>query len=113
LTGQGFPDSILPGIPGGKPVAEARRIECIKERDRGPNSRIAYIGGLNSDGAPWGMSESEAIREIEAGSAKFYCDVLGQSYLVVVGIDKAGAKFLKTAIDSDRPDCLMRLPRCR
>jgi isocitrate lyase len=67
-------------------VAAARRIECIRQ---------------------------DAIREIEAGRTKFYCDVLGQSYLVVVGTDKTGAKFLKTAIDSDSPDCLLRLPRCR
>jgi hypothetical protein len=59
------------------------------------------------------MSESEAILEIETGRTKFYCDVLGQSYLVVVGTDKSGAKFLKTAIDPDSPDCLLRLPRCR
>jgi hypothetical protein len=94
-------------------VAAARRIECIKQRDSGKNARVAYIAGLNTDGTPWGMQESEAIREMEAGSTKFYCDVLGQSYLVVVGTDKSGAKFLKAAIDSDGPDCLLRLPRCR
>ena len=93
-------------------MAAARRIECIRQHDGGKSPRISHVGGSNADGAPWAMPESEAIREIEAGRAKFYCDVLGQSYLVVVGIDKAGAKFLKTAIDSDSPDCLLRLPRC-
>jgi hypothetical protein len=94
-------------------VAAARRIECIRQHDSGKSTRITHVGGSNADGTPWGMSESEAIREIEAGRAKFYCDVLGQSYLVVVGTDRSGAKFLKTAIDPDSPDCLLRLPRCR
>lgn len=94
-------------------MAAARRIECIKQRDSGKNARAAHIAGFNSDGTPWGISEAEAIREIEAGGMKFYCDVLGQSYLVVVGTDKSGAKFLKAAIDLDGPDCLLRLPRCR
>jgi hypothetical protein len=94
-------------------VAAARRIECIRQRERGKSARVAYIAGFDSDGTPWGMQESEAIREIEAGTRKFYCDMLGQSYLVVVGADESGAKFLKAAIDSDSPDCLLRLPRCR
>jgi isocitrate lyase len=93
-------------------VAAARRIECIRQDDGRKGPRISHVGGSNADGTPWAMPESEVIREIEAGSTKFYCDVLGQSYLVVVGTDKAGAKFLKTAIDSDSPDCLLRLPRC-
>ena len=94
-------------------MAAARRIECIRQDEGGKSPRISHVGGSNADGTPWAMPESEAIREIEAGRAKFYCDVLGQSYLVIVGIDKAGGKFLKTAIDADTPDCLMRLPRCR
>jgi hypothetical protein len=94
-------------------VAAARRIECIRVSDGGKSPRITHIGGFNADRTPWRMSQSDAIREIESGRAKFYCDVLGQSYLVVVGTaDKAGVKFLKTAIDPDTPDCLLRLPRC-
>jgi hypothetical protein len=93
-------------------VAAARRIDCIEQHDRGKSARIAAISGFNADGTAWKMSESEAIREIEAGRTKFYCDMEGQAYLVVVGFDRSGAKFLKTAIDSDRPDCLLRLPRC-
>lgn len=94
-------------------MAAAHRIECIRQRESGKSARVAYIAGSNSDGTSWGMEESEAIREIEAGKRKFYCEVLGQSYLVVVGTDKSGAKFLKAAIDPDSPDCLLRLPRCR
>jgi hypothetical protein len=94
-------------------VAAARRIECIRQRDSGKSTRIAHVEGSNVDGTPWGMSESEAIREIESGRTKFYCDVLGQSYLVVVGTAKSGGKFHKPAIDSDSPDCLLQLPRCR
>jgi isocitrate lyase len=94
-------------------VAAARRIDCIREHDSGKSARITHVGGTNVDGTPWEMSESEAIREIEAGRTKFYCDVLGQSYLVVVSTDKSGAKYLKTAIDADSPDCLLRLSRCR
>jgi hypothetical protein len=71
------------------------------------------IGGGNADGTAWAMTEAEAIREIEAGRMKFYCDASGQSYLVVVASGKSGAKFLKAAIDGDTPACLLRLPRCR
>ena len=94
-------------------MAAARRIECIRLRDGGKSAPITHVGGSNADGTPWGMPAREAIREIETGRTKFYCEVLGQSYLVVVGTDNEGAKFLKTAIDSDSPDCLLRLPRCR
>jgi hypothetical protein len=105
---------MLAGRSGkGQQVAAARRIECVSQHDSGESARIAHIGGFNADGTPWGMSEGEAIREIEAGRTKFYCDVHGQSYLVMVSTDKSGAKFLKTAIDSESPDCLLQLPRCR
>jgi hypothetical protein len=73
---------------------------------------VTRVGGLNSDGSPWSMEEAQAIRDIEAGRSKFYCDIYGQSYLVVVGTDKSGAKFLKAAIDGDSPACLLRLPDC-
>jgi hypothetical protein len=94
-------------------VPAARRIECIARQNHEGSERIALIGGTCADGKPWSMSEAEAIREIEAGRAKFYCEVSGQAYLVLVARDAAGAKFLKAAIDADTPECLLRLPRCR
>jgi hypothetical protein len=91
----------------------ARRIECTARQTRGDAVRVTVVGGLNLDGTSWSMTEAEAIREIESGRGKFYCDVYGQSYLVVVGTDKSGVKFLKAAIDADSPTCLLRLPECR
>jgi hypothetical protein len=93
--------------------SSARRIECIARQPRGGGARVTRVGGLDSDGTPWSMTEAQAIREIETGKMKFYCDVYGQSYLVVVGTDKSGVKFLKGAIDGDSPACLLRLPECR
>ena len=94
-------------------VSSARRIECIARQTGGEGARVGRIGGLNSDGTPWSVSEAQAIQEIESGKTKFYCDVYGQSYLVVVGTDRSGIRFLKAAIDGDSPACLLRLPECR
>jgi hypothetical protein len=93
--------------------SSARRIECIARQVRGGSARVERVGGLNADSTPWSLNEAQAIREIEAGTTKFYCDAYGQSYLVVVGTDRSGVKLLKAAIDGDSPECLLRLPDCR
>ena len=90
----------------------ARRIECASRRARDGSQRITHVGGSGKDGARWKISHEDAVRGIESGNASYYCDAGGQSYLVIVASDKAGAKFIKTVIDGDVPDSLLKLPEC-
>ena len=90
----------------------ARRIECASKKSRDGRRRITHIGGSTADGRRWKVSQEDAIEEIESGKAGYYCDTGGQSYLVVVAKDKSGAKFLKSVIDVDAPDSLLKLPDC-
>jgi Protein of unknown function (DUF3892) len=90
----------------------ARRIDCTSKKTRDGSRRITHIGGSGADGARWKISHEDAVRDIESGKRRYYCDAGGQSYLVVVDKDKSGAKFIKSVIDGDAPDCLLKLPDC-
>ena len=85
----------------------ARRIECASRKTRDGSQRITHVGGSG-----WKISHEDAVRDIESGKASYYCDAGGQSYLVIVARDEAGAKFIKTVIDGDVPDSLLKLPEC-
>jgi hypothetical protein len=45
----------------------SRPVSCIKKRGNhyAEHERISAIGGKNSGGVPWSMSEDDAIRAIE------------------------------------------------
>ena len=88
----------------------ARRIECTGKETRDGTRRITHIGGSSKDGARWKLSREDAVRDIESGKTSYYCDIGGQSYLVIVAKDKSGAKFIKAVIDGDVPECLLKLP---
>jgi hypothetical protein len=90
----------------------ARRIECSSKAAHDGPKRITHVGGFNPDGSPWRLALEDAIREIEADRRTYYCDVGGQSYLIVVDKNGAGAKFIKAVIDGSEPDSLLKLPDC-
>jgi uncharacterized protein DUF3892 len=87
-------------------LANPRRITCATRKGR----RLVEVGGNEAEG--WRMSVERAIRAIESGEQVLYCTIGDQSYLVMVGLDGSGAKFLKTMIDEDEPSCLLQLPDC-
>lgn len=87
----------------------ARRIDCIT---RGRSGGISHVGGRGEDGSRWIRPLDEVIAEVQAGKA-YYCELDAQSYLLGVGTDRAGNRYLKAPVDADGPDCLLRLPACR
>lgn len=53
-------------------MAQVVQVACINKSDRyNPHERILSIGGRNSDGSRWKMSQQAAINAIEQGSFLF------------------------------------------
>jgi hypothetical protein len=92
----------------------AVRVQCINKTDHyNPHERIRHVGGVNSDGTRWKMSQPDAIKAIENGEYSFYVEQpAGDRVSVVVAVSAAGNKYLKTAADGDQPNNLLALPEC-
>jgi len=90
------------------------QVRCINKIPRDdPYDRIRAIGGINSDGGRWKLTQEEAIRGIELGKYSFYVQSPGTARTrVVVATSRAGRKYLKTAADGDLPNNLLSLPEC-
>ena len=92
----------------------ANRVLCINKSDRpNPWERITHIGGVNSDGSRWRITQGEAIQGIESGKWSFYVDRGGNRVRVIVATSRFGNKYLKTEPDGEQPDNLLSLPECR
>jgi uncharacterized protein DUF3892 len=89
------------------------QVSCITRRDDGdgPQERIDYVGGINSDGTPWKLPADEAIAGIEAGNWSLWTLGGGRFAFVVVATHD-GRKYLKTDRDQIEPDGLLALPEC-
>ncbi len=88
------------------------QVSCINKRQhQNPHERIQNIGGINADGSRWKMSEDVAIRDIDAGTYRFYTSVAGKSVWVVISVHN-GRRYLKTESDSYAPNNLLSLPEC-
>ncbi len=49
-------------------MAKSAEIKCINKRDRdNAYERITHVGGVNSDGGRWKLTQAEAIRYLEGG----------------------------------------------
>lgn len=88
-------------------MAENHMVRCsVKDGDR-----VSHIGGTNSNGTPWKMSEADAVAGIKNGKLKFYVNVVDQQskgiWLTVE--QKQGREVLST---TDDPSMLLRLPDC-
>jgi hypothetical protein len=76
------------------------------------HERIQNIGGANSDGARWRLSESEAIQSIKGGKWSFYVERPAGHRVNVVIATRVGREYLKTETDYEQPDNLLSLPEC-
>lgn len=90
----------------------SKQVTCIRNRgNHEAHERISVIGGRNSDGTRWSMTEDQAIRAIEGKKDEFYVSVNGRAVDVVIAMHKE-RKYLKTTADGYSPDNLLSLPEC-
>lgn len=91
-------------------MAENHMVRCSAKQ----SDRVTHIGGTNSNGTPWKMSEQDAIAGIKSGKLKFYVNVVGEaSKGVWLGVDqKQGREVLSTTGDGADPSMLLNLPDC-
>jgi hypothetical protein len=94
-------------------VMSKHRVTCINKRGNhyDAHERISDIGGKNSDGSSWKMSEERAIKAIEDGTYEFYVSANSRTVNVIVSTHNR-RKYLKTEADGYSPDNLLSLPEC-
>lgn len=90
------------------------RVDCVVRTDRvSPHHRIRAVGGTGRDGQQWRLSEDAAIAAIENDRAIFWIESPKGSRVDVVVGQGLGKTYLKTKVDGESPDALLRLPDCR
>jgi hypothetical protein len=95
-----------------RPTLDAQ-IHCVNKTDRmSVDDRIHHVGGINSDGSRWKMSEDEAIAAIKGGRWTFWATCKEGTVRVVIAKNGQSREFLKTETDDDQPDSLLALPEC-
>lgn len=91
---------------------DRHEIKCINKSNRfSPHERIEFIGGLNSNGTRWRITQSRAIEGIETGIWQFYVVKNGIQANVIVSSND-GRKYIKTVNDGLEPNNLLSLPEC-
>lgn len=94
-------------------MADRHQVLCVKKANRtDPHERITHIGGRNSDGQAWRLTQQEAISGIETGKWSFYVSRGGSIVNVIVATSRFGHKYLKTEADGEQPNNLLALPEC-
>lgn len=94
-------------------MAQRVRVGCINKTNRqSRHEAISHIGGVNSDGTRWKLTEAAAIAGIEEGKWSFYTEGGAQTANVIIAKTPQGHKFLKTDRDSTILDNLLSLPEC-
>lgn len=94
-------------------MANQVEIRCINKSNRyDPHERIVNVGGVNSNGERWKLTQTEAIAGIDRGEWRFYVSRGGRTAWVVVATSRYGHRYLKTEADGEQPDNLLSLPEC-
>ncbi len=94
-------------------MTSRHQVRCINKTDRyNPHERIQNVGGVNDNGTPWKLAETEAIAGIERGEWNFFVSVNGRTVDVIIALSRFGHKYLKTEADGEQPDNLLSLPEC-
>lgn len=94
-------------------MTNSAEIRCINKSDRfDAHDRIRSVGGVNSDGSRWKLSQPDAISAIESQTWSFYVQNGGLTVNVIVAISRFGNKYLKTQSDGEQPNNLLSLPEC-
>ena len=94
-------------------MASRHEIKCVNKTDRyNPLQRVKAIGGQNSTGEFWKLSQEEAIQGIEAGKWDFFVSAQGRPVNVIVAVSQFGHKYIKTVADGEHPNNLLSLMEC-
>lgn len=94
-------------------MASRHEVKCVNKTPRyDPHERIKAIGGVNSDGTNWKLTQEDAIKAIEADKYQFFVKAGGRIVDVIVAVSRYGNKYLKTTSDGDHPNNLLSLYEC-
>jgi hypothetical protein len=94
-------------------MASEVQVRCINKTNRtDAHERIHSIGGVNSDGKRWKLTEAEAIQGIKDGKWAFYVERPSGHRAWVEVATRLGKEYLKTERDNEQPDNLLALPEC-
>jgi hypothetical protein len=89
------------------------RIHCVNKTDRmSEDDRVHRVGGINTDGSRWQLSEDEAIAAIKDGRWTFWTTCNEGNVRVMIAKNGQSREFLRTEMDGDQPDGLLALPEC-
>jgi Protein of unknown function (DUF3892) len=92
-------------------VASIAQIKCINRTERmDHHERISHVGGY--EGSQWKLTLNDAIGKIESGESAFVVRAARRRVSVFVAVSPSRQKYLKTELDGDQPDTLLRLPEC-
>ncbi len=91
------------------------QVNCINKTDRpNPWDCIRTIGGVNSAGGRWRLTQQEAIDAIETNAyGEFFVErPQGDRVKIIVAVSRYNNKYIKTDADGDQPNNLLSLPEC-